>query len=132
MILEGIQKGELHRGVTKGIISLIPKEGDKKDLNYWRPIMLLTTTYKIFAKTLQLRLQPILRDVISLEQTTFLPLRFILDDIVLTQESLHWAKASKQPTVFLKLDFTKIYDKVLWNFLFHTMQKMRISEEFIR
>lgn len=34
MILEGFQKGELYGGVTKGIISLIPKEGDKKDLNY--------------------------------------------------------------------------------------------------
>ena len=37
---------------TKGLISFIPKEGDAKDLNYWRPITLLTTVYKIFAKTL--------------------------------------------------------------------------------
>ena len=30
-----------------------------------------------------------LRDVISPKQTAFLPLRFILDNIVLTQEILH-------------------------------------------
>lgn len=116
MLTKGFEEGRLQEGVTKGLISLIPKEGDLRDLNYWQPITLLTNIYKILAKTLQLRLQPILRDVISLEQTAFLQLRFILDNIVLTQESLHWAKTSKQPTVFLKLDFSKAYDKVSWNF----------------
>lgn len=93
--------------------------------------MLLTLVYKIFAKTLQLRFQPILKDVISPEQTAFLPLRFILDNIVLTQETLHWARTSKQPTVFLKLDFSKAYDKVSWHFLFHAMREINISEKFI-
>ena len=87
------------------LISLIPNEGDAKDLNYWRSITLLTVIYKTFAKTLQIGLQPMLRDVINPEQTTFLLLRFILDNIVLIQETLHWAKASKQPLIFLKLDF---------------------------
>ena len=71
MILRGLEKGILHEGMTKCFISLIPKEGDTKDLNHWRPITLLTTAYKIFAKTLQLRLQPVLREIISPEQTIF-------------------------------------------------------------
>ena len=132
MILKGIDDGALNEGITKGLIALIPKEGNKADLNYWRPITLLTAVYKIYAKTLQLRLQPILRDVISPEQTAFLPLRFILDNIVLTQKSLHWAKTSRQPTVFLKLDFSKAYDKVSWRFFFSTMSKMGMSEDFTR
>ena len=131
MILRGIGKGILHKGMTKGIISLIPKEGDSKDFNFWRPITLLTTAYKIFAKALQLRLQPVLKDIISPEQTAFLPLRFILDNIVLTQETLHWAKTSRQPTVFLKLDFSKAYDKVSWRFLFHAMQMIGIRTKVI-
>ena len=132
MLVKGYEDGFLHEGVTRGLISLIPKEGDLKDLNYWRPITLLNNSYKIFAKTLQRRLQPILRDVISPEQTAFLPLRFILDNIVLTQEALHWARTSKQPMVFLKLDFSKAYDKVSWHFLFRTMRKMNVSAKFIK
>ena len=93
---------------------------------------MLTNSYKIFAKALQLRLQSIMRYVISPEQTTFLPLRFILDNIVLTQETLYWAKASKQPTVFLKLDLSKAYHKVLWEFLFRTMHKMNVSTRFTK
>ena len=113
------------------MISLIPKEGDAKDLNYWRPITLLTVIYKIFAKTLQIRLQPMLKDVISPEQTAFLSLSFILDNIVLIQKTLHWAKASRQPSIFLKLDFSKTYDKVSWRFLFCAMKAMNIDEVFI-
>ena len=131
MLLRSIERGVLHEGVTKRIICLIPKEGDSKDLNYWRPITLLTLIYKIFAKTLQRRLQPMLRDVISQEQIIFLPLRFILDNIVLTQKTLHSAKTSRQPTVFLKLNFSKVYDKISWRFLFHAMHKMGINAQFI-
>ena len=132
MILRGIENGNFHEGVTKGLISLIPKEGDVRDLNNWRPIILLPVIYKKFAKTLQTRLQPMLTDVISPEQTTFLPLRFIMDNIVLTQETLHWARISRQPTVFLKLDFSKAYDKVSWRFIFHAMGMIGINEQFIR
>lgn len=34
MISKGMKNETLHEGVTKGLISLIPKEGDAKDLNY--------------------------------------------------------------------------------------------------
>ena len=95
-----MEEGNLHDGVTNGFISFIPKEGDAKDLNHWRPITLLPLIYKIFAKTLQMRLQSILRDVISPEQTIYLPLMFILDNIMLTQEILHWVCTLRQPTCF--------------------------------
>lgn len=88
--------------------------------------------YKIFAKTLQLRLQPILRDVISPEQTVFLSLWFILDNIVLTHEALHWTKESRQPTVFLKLDFSKAYNKIFWNLFFKQWMKMGINKKITR
>ena len=130
MIAKGIEDRKLHDNITNDIISLIPKEGDNKDLNYWRPITLLPVSYKIFAKTLQTRFQPMLRDVISPEKTVFLPLQFILDNIILTQESLHWARQSKQPTVFLKLDFSKAYDKVSWHF-FYIIKTTGINEKFI-
>ena len=68
MLHKGGRNGDFHKGVIKGLISLIPKEGDSKDLHFfWRPITLLMTSYKVFARTIQLRLQPILRDVILFE-----------------------------------------------------------------
>lgn len=129
MLCKGMENGALPEGITKGLISLISKEGNSKDLNYWGPITLLTASYKVFAKTLQLRLQPILRDVISPEQTTFLLLQFILDNIVLTPKTLHWYRVTRQSTIFLKLES---HDKVVWRFFFNTMQRMNVNEKFIK
>ena len=74
--------------------------------------MLLNTTYKIFAKALQWRLQPLLVEVIDSDQIALQPLRFILNNILLTHKSIQWAKESQQESIFLKLDFSKGYDRV--------------------
>ena len=71
MVKKNIEENKLHKGVTKGLICLISKEGNAKDLNYWRPITFLTVLYKKFAKALQIRLQPMLRDVIAQNKRYF-------------------------------------------------------------
>jgi hypothetical protein len=47
------------------------------------------------------------------------------------RETLDWAKHSNQSLIFVKLDFTKVYDKVGWEFLFETLKKMSIATDFI-
>jgi len=69
-------------------------------------------TYKIVAKALQIRLQSILKDVISPEQSSFLPSQLILANILLQYKTVEWAKESDQNLIFLKLNFTKAYDVV--------------------
>ena len=88
--------------------------------------------YKIYAKAFQLRLQPVLMEVISLDQSTFLPLRFTLDNILLTQEMMSWTDQSHQSFLFLKLDFSKAYDMVEWDFLFGSLTTMGFLGEFNR
>jgi hypothetical protein len=131
MAQEAIRSGSFPKGVTEGVISLLYKGGTRNTLNSWRPITLLNTSYKVFAKTLQLRLQPILMEVISPDQSAFLPLRFILDNIFLTHETIAHAKKSRQSLMFLKLDFSKAYDRVDLAFLFRVMERLGFPSEFI-
>jgi hypothetical protein len=116
MLNQSINKGALPPSVTKGLIVLLHKGGCQKSLINWRPITLLNVAYQLFAKCLQLTLQPILAEVISHDQSAFLPMRFILDKIFLTYETITYTKESNQPLLFLKLDFSKAYDKVDWVF----------------
>ena len=112
MVNESIAMEQFPNGVTKGRITLLLKYGDRLSLTNWRPITILNTAYKIFAKALQRRFQPLLEEVIDSNQTTFLPLWFILDNILLTKKKIQWAKEFRQDSIFLKLDFSKAYDKV--------------------
>ena len=132
MINASIGEGRLPPGVTQGMIVLLHKGGDRQALTNWRPITLLNLGYKIYAKALQLRLQPVLMDVISPDQSAFLPLRFILDNLLITQETLAWAESSNQPLIFLKLDFSKAYDMVDWQCMYKIMEKLGFPQAFIK
>ena len=69
-ILKNIQMGAFHKWVTRGL-SLIPKEGDNKDLNHWLRIILLTIIYKISPKMLQLQLQAFWATSLVWNKTSF-------------------------------------------------------------
>jgi hypothetical protein len=71
-------------------------------------------------------------EVISSDQSAFLPLRFILDNIFLTHETIAHAKKSNQPLVFLKLDFSKAYDRIDLAFLFLAMERFGFPVEFFK
>ena len=77
-----------------------------------------------------MRLQSILAEVINHDQSAFLPMCFILDNILLTHETISHAQHSSQPLLFLKLEFSKAYDWVDLHFLFQAMQAMGFPNEF--
>jgi hypothetical protein len=83
------------------------KNTDRSKLTNWQPITLLNTTHKIFAKALQRQLQPLLVEVIDNDQTAFLPLPFILENNLLTFNSIQWAKESRQESILLNLTLAK-------------------------
>jgi hypothetical protein len=88
MLSLGYRSGRLHSGMTQGLISLLHKGGDRLKVTNWKPITLLIISYKVLAKALQMRLQPILMEIISFDQSAFLPMKFILDNILLTSETM--------------------------------------------
>ena len=49
LLCKAYDKGKIPEGVTKVFISFIPNDGDIKDLNYERPITMLTAGYKVLA-----------------------------------------------------------------------------------
>jgi hypothetical protein len=83
MIHQAIQDWRLPPGMMWGLIALLPKDGNREYLSNWRPITLLNSSYKILAKVLQIRLQVLLPDIIHDDQSAFLPLRFILDNVLI-------------------------------------------------
>ena len=61
---------------NEGMIYLIPKvEGVVDDFKKWRPITILNTIYKVYAKLLAIRLQPFLPHIVYKNQTCFIQAR---------------------------------------------------------
>lgn len=129
---ECMEQGQLPESVKYGLTSLIPKGGEASNIRNFRPISVLTGLYKLTAKTLANRLQPILPACILPSQTAFVKNRCILDNVLLAYEAVHWSRESNQSTVILLLDFEKAYDRVNWQFLESAMEKLGFSAEWIK
>lgn len=68
------------------------------------------------------RLSPMLGRLISPEHGAFIPGRSILENISLTQETIHSInKPVPGGNVVLKIDMAKAYDSVDWRFLLHVL-----------
>lgn len=114
---EALGNGTLGEFINKGIVKLIPKEGDKVLIKNWRPITLLNVSYKILAKALATRLEKILRKFICSTQTRFIKGRYILENLVTSWESMVWARTSNQDAAMFLVDFEKAYERVKWDFM---------------
>lgn len=104
---EALEKGHLCRELNTRMLCLLIKGGNKTNIKNWRLITLLGTIYKLLAKTMARRIQPMLKRIIRPNQTGFLKGRSILDNVFLALETMDWAVESQQNMVMLLLDFEK-------------------------
>lgn len=85
----GFENGKLSISQRRGIISLIPKdENNLTTLSNWRPITLLNVDYKILAKVIAKRIEPVLPNLIYPDQTGFIKGRFIGQNVRLLNDLL--------------------------------------------
>ena len=76
-------------------VRLIPKNTGAKKVYDYRPIALCNVYFKIISKMLSLRIKPVLHAIISENQSAFTSGRAISDNVLITQETLHFLKNSK-------------------------------------
>ena len=115
------------KGVNSTSITLIPKISNPVSMSDYRPISLCNVIYKVISKCLVNRLRPLLDDLISAEQSAFIPRRMITDNALVAFECIHYTKQEKDPSMSFcayKLDLSKAYDRVDWVYLKQVMQKM--------
>jgi len=115
-------------------IALIPKGSSQVSMKDWRPIALCNVLYKIIAKVLANRLKPVLSQCISDNQYAFVPGRSILDNAMVAIEVLHFMQTKTRGAdryVALKLDISKAYDRMDWEYLRAVMTKMGFHDRWI-
>lgn len=107
--------------------SLVPKKQNPKFMSDLRPISLCNVSYKIISKVLANRLKGVIDQFISESQSAFILGRLISDNIMISYEIIHYTKRKTKGKIgrmALKLDMSKAYDRVEWNYVEAVLCKM--------
>ena len=92
----------------RGILTLIPKKDkDLRHLKNWRPLSLLNTDYKILTKALASRLQDVIPEIVSPNQTGYIKGRYIGENIRTIYDIIEYTSLKNIPGMIVMLDFEK-------------------------
>jgi hypothetical protein len=133
-ILYFFNNATLDSVLNSTFIALIPKMSSPTSVTKFRPISLCNVLYKIISKVLANQLKVILPNIISLYQSAFIPSRLITNNILEAYETLHTMHIlrGKKGYMVVKIDMSKVYDRVKWGFLEAVMGKMGFAPGWIK
>lgn len=129
------ENGLMPPGVNETSIVIIPKKDTPEELKDFRPISLCNVIYKVVSKCLVNRLRPMLQDIISPNQSAFVPGRMITDNALIAFECIHALNTGNEHArnfCAYKLDLSKAYDRVDWAYLEGMMHELGFCERWIQ
>ena len=121
------QHGKFVKRLNASLLVLIPKKGGAEELKDFRPISLVGSLYKLWAKVLAKRLKKVVGKVVS--QYAFVEGRQIIDASLITNEAIDSLLKRNAKWVICKLDIEKDYDHVNWKFLLFVLRNKGFGEK---
>lgn len=128
---DSLNRGALPESLNQACITLLPKK-DKNPLECgsYRPISLLNSDYKILAKVLAGRLEKVLPNIVSHDQTGFVKNRRSFCNIRRLLNIMYTPSVTESECL-LSMDAEKAFDRVDWEYLFETLRRFGFGSSFL-
>ncbi|XP_074291748.1 uncharacterized protein LOC141618543 [Silene latifolia] len=133
-VLSMLTTGHILKSFNSTNIALIPKVSSPETVDQFRSISLCNVIMKIVTKCVCNRLKPFMSFLVGDFQNGFIPGRNISDNILVSHELFHQISkktTGKQGLLAFKIDMSKAYDRLSWNFLKATLVSMNFPPSLI-
>ena len=112
-------------------IVILFKKGDPKDIKNYRPISLLSHSYKIFTRLLQSRIERTLDENQPRERTGFRKGYSTTDHLQALNQTIEMSNEYNLPLCIGFIDYAKAFDTVEHFAIFEALRKTMINETYI-
>lgn len=122
---QAMEKGVMPKEMLQATVVTLPKPGKTPDqpANF-RPISLLNSDTKLYAKLLANRILKVLPSLIHPDQVGFVRGRQAPDGTRRVLNIISGLEHAKTPAILLSLDAEKAFDRIHWGFAFQTLTKL--------
>jgi hypothetical protein len=103
-------------------ITLLPKKVVSEEPSDFRLISLIHSFAKLISKVMALRLAPLMDDLVSSAQSDFIKHHCIQDNFLYVRNLACAYHRKKTLSLLLKLDISKAFDSVSWEYIFEMLQ----------
>ena len=125
--------GEFSTSQRQAVVTLVEKKSrDKRYIKNWRPISLLNVDVKVVSKVLATRLKKVISNLVSSDQTAYVPDRYIGESVRLTSDLLEYTNIHNLPGYMVTIDIEKAFDSVNHTFLLCALRKYGFGNNFIK
>jgi exonuclease III len=116
---------------TKGLMYLLYKKKDKREIENYRPLTLLNTDYKLYTKTIATKLGKVAGNLLHENQGGFVPGRGLFNQTRTTHMVVEYCEMTGQDGCIIALDQEKAYDKIDHSYLWRVLEKNGFPTAFI-
>ncbi|KAL4304484.1 hypothetical protein GQ457_10G003160 [Hibiscus cannabinus] len=123
-----------HSDLNRTLLVLLPKVSTPEHIIQFCPISLCNVIYKTITKVIVNRLKPYMPDWVTENQTSFVPRRSIVDNVIIAQEIMHSMskKTGRKGWMAVKVDLEKAYDRLEWSFIEDTFLDLGLPIGLVR
>lgn len=126
------QNNCISQSMKEGLITLIfKKKGDRREIKNWRPITLLNSDYKIYAKIFANRMRQVIGKMVGEWQTCAVPGRRMSDGLIMLRDLISHLQSNNEALTVAGIDLEKAYDKVSHKFLFSCLLSLGIPSTVV-
>lgn len=140
-VINKLHEGDgVPRNFQQTYLKLIPKKGDRANLENYRPITISNVGLRLAAAVVNRRLVQLLPALVHNDQTGFIPTRDPKSNVqtfrILREQLVSRFMGQSEPALagstIAQVDLEKAYDKVSWDYLFALLEHGGFGDRFIQ